>query len=244
MTTTFSSMRIGSATLRLPWTLATRTTLCSVLKKRRGDEILVCDGLGSEYLVVLENVSKTASSGRILDMYRLATEPMTNVTVAQALPRTLDKLEWVLQHGTELGAVKFIPFYSARSREDWQRLIPKQERWQEIVRSAAEQSRRAICPVVDPIIGFRDALSLIPQYDITLFAYENEQERSLKSVIVDKAPSSVLVIVGPEGGFSEPEANLAKDSAAQPITLGPRILRTETAALCLLSQIYYALEQS
>jgi len=216
--------------------------LAVVLKKRTGDSILVCDGLGSEYLVVLDSVSKSAATGKITDMYRLATEPETLVTVAQALPKTLDKLEWVLQHGTELGAVKFIPFYSARSREDWQRLMPKRERWQEIVRSAAEQSRRALCPPVEPIVSLDQVLQLINLYDLTLFAYENEREHSLKSVLGSALGNKLLIIVGPEGGFTDQEVKRAKEMTAYPVSLGPRILRTETAALCLLSQIYYAKE--
>jgi 16S rRNA (uracil1498-N3)-methyltransferase len=217
--------------------------LASVLKRRKGDEILVCDGSGTEYLVVLEEVSKAESSGRIVDMYRLATEPSTKVTVAQALPRTLDKLEWVLQHGTELGACRFVPFYSARSREDWQRLISKRDRWQEIVRSAAEQSRRALCPQVEPIISFADVLALSGSYDQVIFAYESEKTTSLKAALEQKNASKILILVGPEGGFSDTEAKLAVECSAISVTLGPRILRTETAALCLLSQIYYALEK-
>jgi len=218
--------------------------LAVVLKRRVGDGVLICDGLGSEYLVTLIQVGKNECSGKITDMYRLATEPRTKVTVAQSLPKTLDKLEWVLQHGTELGAVKFVPFYSLRSREDWRRLTPKRDRWQEIVRSAAEQSRRALCPQVAPIASFSDVLSLIPQFDLALFAYETEKETSLRSILSTSSAAKILIIVGPEGGFADQEVQQAGNCEARAISLGPRILRTETAALCLLSQIYYALEAS
>ncbi len=214
-----------------------------VLKRRSGDSVLVCDGRGTEYLVTLDQVSKNAVVGRVTDMYRLATEPKTKVTVAQALPKTLEKLEWVLQHGTELGAVAFIPFYSSRSREDWQRLVPKRERWQEIVRSAAEQSRRAYCPIVQPIVSFEDVTAASSKYDIALFAYENEVQTSLRSVMEQRQAINILVIVGPEGGFTDAETKTALNNGARSITLGPRILRTETAALCMLSQIYYAGEE-
>jgi 16S rRNA (uracil1498-N3)-methyltransferase len=214
--------------------------LAVVLKHKSGESVLVCDGKGNEYLVVLSNVSKTASTGRITDMYRLATEPRTKVTVAQALPKTLDKLEWVFQHGTELGAFSFVPFHSARSREDWQRLKHKKDRWQEIVRSAAEQSRRAYCPIVQPICSFSEVLLSGAEYDLTLFAYEKETEKRLKDIMGDCDFSAILVIVGPEGGFTDEEAKRAEQHGAISVTLGPRILRTETAALCLLSQIYFA----
>jgi 16S rRNA (uracil1498-N3)-methyltransferase len=216
--------------------------LAVVLKRRIGDSVLVCDGSGTEYLVVLDHVSKNMSSGKITDMYRLATEPTTKVTVAQSLPRTLEKLEWVLQHGTELGTVRFIPFHSARSREDWQRLVPKRDRWQEIVKTAAEQSRRAVCPVVAPIISFDEVTETVNQYDLALFANESEKETSLRSILTESTASNILIIIGPEGGFTEQEVLKAKEKKAHSITLGPRILRTETAALCLLSQIYYANE--
>jgi 16S rRNA (uracil1498-N3)-methyltransferase len=216
--------------------------LTAVLKRRVGDEILICDGSGTEYLVILQEVNKTAAVGKIVDMYRLATEPSIMVTVAQALPRTLDKLEWVLQHGTELGAVRFVPFYSTRSREDWKRLISKKDRWQEIVRSAAEQSRRAICPHVEEMVSFDTILASASSFDLTIFANENERTTSLKAALSQVAPKNLLVIVGPEGGFTEIEARTAAEHNAISVSLGPRILRTETAALCLLSQIYYALE--
>jgi 16S rRNA (uracil1498-N3)-methyltransferase len=218
--------------------------LAVVLKRRTGDSVLVCDGLGAEYLVVLETVGKSCASGRITDMFRPATEPTIKITVAQSLPKTLEKLEWVLQHGTELGAVKFIPFYSARSREDWRRLLPKQARWQEIVRTAAEQSRRVVCPSVEAIKSFDDIINVSKDYELTLFAYESETETTLKSILGKSSPSTVLIVIGPEGGFTDQEAQTAKEHSTVTISLGPRILRTETAALCLLSQIHYAYEQS
>ncbi len=216
--------------------------LAVVLKRRAGDAVLVCDGKGTEYCVVLAQISKGQTVGRITDKYRLATEPATQITVAQALPKTLDKLEWVLQHGTELGARQFLPFYSARSREDWSRLLPKRERWQEIVRSAAEQSRRAFCPEVQPISSFEDIIARATSYDLALFAFEDEKEISLKTTLEQVCATSVLIVVGPEGGFTAGEAAAAKENLFKSVSLGPRILRTETAALCLLSQIYYAYE--
>jgi 16S rRNA (uracil1498-N3)-methyltransferase len=216
--------------------------LAVVLKRRTGDTVLVCDGKGTEFLVVLDIVSKTSSIGRITDMYRLATEPTTKITVAQALPKTLEKLEWVLQHGTELGAIEFLPFYCARSREDWQRLTLKKDRWQEIVRSAAEQSRRAFCPQVKSITSFEQITTLVKSYDMTIFAYENETDVSLRSALGSKSLGSLLIVIGPEGGFTEIEQGKAIEAGAISVTLGPRILRTETVALCMLSQILFACE--
>jgi 16S rRNA (uracil1498-N3)-methyltransferase len=211
--------------------------LHTVLRMRGGETVYALDGQGNEYEAVLESVGKSSAIARIATKRRLDTEPCVRVTVAQALPGTLEKLEWVLQHGTEVGAAGFLVFESARGRADGERLAKKQTRWQEIVRSAAEQSHRALLPGVEGVLAFTDLLARFGDFDATLLAYEGERSMGLREGLPKKPGASILVIIGPEGGFTEEEVAQARRGGAIPISLGPRILRTETAGLVLLSQI-------
>jgi len=148
----------------------------------------------------------------------------------------------VLQHGTEIGVARFVLFTGARSRADGDRLERKIERWRQIVRTAAEQSGRARLPEVVGLVTLARMLSDSQSIGLRLLAYEAEQDATLRAALRGDRPSSVLLAVGPEGGFSPAEAREAEEAGLQPITLGPRILRTETAALTAVSQILYALD--
>ena len=213
-----------------------------MLHFQAGREVVALNGLGQAYHVVLEETGKARCEGRIISEETVDTEASVAITVAQALPKTLEKLEWVLQHGTEVGASAFWVFTSARGRDDAQRLQKKTERWQEIARTAAEQSRRAICPPVEGIFSLKDILAKTGNFDLVLFAYELEQSVFLRQALSASIGTRILIIIGPEGGFTTNEVAEAQAAGAQSVTLGPRILRTETAALVMLSQIVYARE--
>lgn len=211
--------------------------VCQVLKMRAGETVWALPGDGAEYEAHLCEVGKSRTLAKIDAKRLLETEPRASVTVAQAIPKSLDKLEWVLQHGTEVGAGGFLVFESERGRAQADRFSAKIGRWQEIVRSAAEQSRRAILPEVEGILSFTEVLSRAPLFDTVLLAYEAERITKLRDALPKHWPSRVLALIGPEGGFTGEEVRAARDAGATPITLGPRILRTETAGLVLLSQI-------
>ena len=211
--------------------------LCQVLRMRAGETVWLLPGDGCEIEAKLFEVSKSASLAKITAKRRLDTEPSVSVTVAQAMPKSLDKLEWVLQHGTEVGACGFLAFESARGRAQADRFSAKVGRWQEIVRSAAEQSRRAMLPGVAGILSLSDVLARAADFDAVLMAYEAERAVRLRDALPRRREGRILAIIGPEGGFAGEEVRLASEAGAIPITLGPRILRTETAGLVLLSQI-------
>lgn len=211
--------------------------LCQVLRMRAGDTVWALAGDGCEHEAVLLEVAKSRVLARIKAKRALATEPPARVTVAQALPKTLDKLEWVIEHGTEAGAGDFLVFESARSRAQANRFTAKVARWQEIARSAAEQSHRALLPTVEGVLSFHEVLARAKNFDLALLAYEAERRTHLRDVLPKAGNRRILVLIGPEGGFTEDEVRAACDAGALPITLGPRILRTETAALVMLGQI-------
>ena len=212
-----------------------------VTKMRVGSLCTALDNTGHTYEVEIEELGRSHAVGRITKVDLARTEPHVKVTVAQALPRTLEKLEWVLEHGTEIGVSEFIIFSSERARENAERFKRKLDRWNEIVKTASEQSGRAILPTVTGIVNFQHVVETASSHDLCLMAYERETRMSLRQALCPGA-RSVLSIIGPEGGFTDAEVELARGAHIATITLGPRILRTETAGLSMVSQILFALD--
>lgn len=213
-----------------------------VLKMRAGEQVTALDDTGTAHVAVLDAVGKSRCEARIVQTARPATEPSIPITVAQAIPKTLDKLEWVLQHGVEAGVSRFVLFESTRARSDAARLARKIERWREIVKTAAEQSGRVRLPVVTGVLGFGEMLTNTAGCELRLLAYESERGTGLRDVLAGKSPRSVMIVIGPEGGFTDTEVAQARDAGLVSVGLGPRILRTETAALIAVAQIVYALD--
>lgn len=213
-----------------------------VLKMHVGDTVVALDNEGAAYSAVLDIVGKNRTEARITETGHPATEPTVHVTVAQAVPKTLERLEWVLQHGTEIGVSRFVLFNSTYSRPDSDRLERKIERWREIVKTAAEQSGRARLPEVEGIYGFQEMLTSAQSAELKLLPYEEERTRSLRAALEGQRPALVFLAIGPEGGYAPAEAQQARSAGLVSVTLGPRILRTETAALAAVSQILFALD--
>ncbi len=212
-----------------------------VLRARPGDEIAALDGLGNLYQATLTSLSKSRVVAEIVGVEKPETEPNVAVTIAQALPKTAEKLEWVLQHGVEIGAAGFIVFRARRSEAG--KLAEKPERWAKIVKTAAEQSGRAKLPVVRARGGLGELLSEVERYELRLLCDEAESAHSLRCALEARPElKTALIIVGPEGGWADEERAECIAAGVVPISLGKRILRTETAALLALSQILYASE--
>jgi 16S rRNA (uracil1498-N3)-methyltransferase len=210
----------------------------TVMRTKQGDKF-VCCLQGMDYFVEVENITTSTVTCRILDRSASLGEPAVQVTMAQGLPKG-EKLEWILQKGTELGAAAFLPFSSTRTivKIDSAKAAKKRDRWTKIVKEAAEQSHRGLIPSVALPMDWKSLLAAIPKYDIALIA--NEKEGQFLSEIAELYEArSILMMIGPEGGFSEQEIQEAVEQGAHPITLGNRILRTETAAISLLSCILF-----
>ncbi len=217
-----------------------------VLHAQPGTKIAVLDGSGREWPAALTELGKTKASAQLREPFEPHTEPNVQVTVAQALPKVGEKMEQVLQRGTEIGAAGFEVFSSERSLTHLtgERQEKRQVRWAAIVKTAAEQAHRAVLPPLSITGELRDVLASASGYDIALLAYEGEADTLLKPLLAAQTapPKRLLVIIGPEGGFSDTEIKAARKAGVQTVSLGPRILRTETAALVMVSQILYALE--
>lgn len=219
--------------------------LCVVLHARAGDMVAVLDGTGQECVAALTEIGKSHARGRIVQGSRPNTECRTRITVAQALPKMADKMETVLQRGTEVGAAAFWAFASERSLPHLvgERHAKRISRWEAIVKTAAEQSHRSLLPAVRADQTFADVIREAASFDLALLAYEGETALTLKKALESaKAPDTVLIVIGPEGGLTDAEASAARKHGMASVSLGPRILRTETAALLMVSQIVYALE--
>lgn len=223
--------------------------IVKVMRYQPGDQVVGSDGLGRTFLVRLKEIEKDQVSGEILHDLDEERELPIRVTVAQGLPKG-DKLEWVLQKGTELGAHHFIPFYSSRTivKYDEKKATKKTERWKKIIKEAAEQSHRNKLPQIESIYSFEQLSNV--KADLKLVAYEkeaqgiNEKPTLLARELQKLQPNqSLLVVIGPEGGFDEQEMNTLEQKGFYRISLGSRILRTETASQYVLAAISYHFEQ-
>ncbi len=213
------------------------------LRMASGEIITVCDQSGIEYICELDRFSENEVGARILESRRAQGEPPYRVTLYQAYPKG-DKAEYIVQKAVELGASEIVFFESSRciSRIIGEKQDKKVERYSRIALEAAKQCGRAIVPKVSAPLTFANAVAKAARDELALFCYEGENAQTLKSALDGKAPRSVSVMIGSEGGFSSEEAFFAKDSGMMPIGLGSRILRTETASGYVLSVLSYTYE--
>ena len=213
----------------------------TVLRMQPGDEIVVLDNSGMEWRVVLTLVNKTSTQGQIIVQQPAPGEPELQLTLYQGTLKG-QKFEWVLQKGTELGVSRFAPTICQRSVvRDKSTLLKKYDRWQQIIKEAAEQSGRGKLPQLAQPLTLAEAL-IQPQPDVLrLMPWEEANDTTLKEVLSKSALKNIALFIGPEGGFTTEESQLAQKAGAKLVTLGPHILRAETAGLAACAVIMYQL---
>lgn len=218
----------------------------NVLRMRPGEIILVSCGDEWEYTCRITSLSEEEVCAEITDAQKPGKELPSRITLFQCLPKG-DKMETVIQKAVELGAAEIVPVASKRCvvKLDAKKAAARVSRWNAIAESAAKQAKRMIIPEVHEILSFREALQYAQIPDsVLLIPYENaegmQKTRTLLSAIAPGRP--VAVLIGPEGGFDEEEVEEAERAGFQTITLGKRILRTETAGMTVLSILMYLLE--
>ena len=222
----------------------------NVLRMRRGEKLRVCIPDGKAYLCEIENVDETEVKARILDLDGTYGELPAQITLYQGLPKG-DKMELIIQKAVELGAVRVVPVSMTNCvvKLTEERSIKKTARWQSIAASAAQQSKRGRIPrienVMDTVCAAEDAAAL----DLVLVPYEmadTDSMRFTRAVMEEVRPGlNIGVFIGPEGGFDKKEIALIRETCGEKtriISLGHRILRTETAGLTMLSLLMYHLE--
>jgi len=210
--------------------------LNNVLRYKISDKILLCDGMGMDYVASLEHVSKNGLTLRIISESESHTELPFNVTLYQGLPKG-DKMDWVIEKAVEIGVTKIIPIETEHSVVKIKEPRKKQERYQRIAKAAASQSMRSVIPDIASPVSFDLALCDQSEHGVCLVAHEKENRRNIKSAIYGISPVDVSVWIGPEGGFSEKEIIALENKNAKTVSLGPRTLRSETAGLVAISQI-------
>jgi len=212
-----------------------------VLRMKPGDTLSLCDGAGGEFDAVITSVSSEAVVCALGVKHKSAAESPVAVTLFQCLPKT-GKMETIVQKCTELGVFAVVPVVSARCvvipNKDFEK---KRERYNRVALEAAKQSRRAVVPQVLPLVELKEVDP--KQFDLFLVAYEEEDARSLKTALQQAdSPKTIAILIGPEGGLEEGEVSRLMQSGAVSVSLGKRILRTETAGMAMLAQILYEVE--
>ena len=217
----------------------------NVLRMKLGEKLTVNDGEGWQYLCEVESYEADMAVLHIVEKSKAETELASRIYLFQGLPKQ-DKMELIVQKAVELGAYQVIPVSTKRAvvKLDAKKAGKKVERWQQIAVSAAKQAGRGIVPTVGEVCTYAQALKMAEELDVVLIPYElAEGIEETKKIIAGIRPGqSVGVFIGPEGGFEEEEVKLAMEAGAKPVTLGRRILRTETAGLTTLSVLMFHLE--
>lgn len=217
----------------------------NVLRMRQGETILISAGDNLEYTCLVGEMEAEEVIADISYVQEVGMELPSKIYLFQGLPKQ-DKMELIVQKAVELGAYQVIPVATKRAvvKLDAKKAKKKVERWQQIAVSAAKQAGRGIIPTVGEVCTYAQALKLAEELDVVLIPYElAEGMEETKQIIAGIRPGqSVGIFIGPEGGFEEEEVALAAKAGAKPVTLGKRILRTETAGLTMLSVLMFHLE--
>ena len=213
--------------------------LVSVLRLRKGDHVMLSDGRGSECEGEIEHLEPGKARVKTGPWRPCLSEPHHKLTLFQCLPKA-GKMETIIQKGTELGMNALVPTLSARCVVQPGRDFDKKlQRYRKVAREAAMQSHRGLIPEVLPLVELKKAdLSI---FDTVYVAYEGEKERTLKAVMADKPGRRIALFIGPEGGFEAEEVAALVDKGARAVSLGPRILRTETAGMAMCAEILFEL---
>ena len=216
----------------------------NVLRMKAGEQVRISDQQGQDFLCRIEKLEESRILLRIQEKCQ-GTEPPIKITLLQGLPKG-DKMELVVQKGVELGASEIVPvaMQNCVVKLDHKRAEHKRARWQAIAESAAKQSKRSLVPVVRPVCTFSEAAAYARELDVRLFPYEQERGMAHTREVLQKVKKgdSVGIFIGPEGGFSAGEVESIRHEM-EIISLGNRILRTETAGLAALAMLLYEVEE-
>ncbi len=209
-----------------------------VLRYSVGDDITCSDGMGNDYLARIETIDKTKIFCEVIEKSKAQTEPNIKVILIQGIPKAA-KMDYIIQKTTELGISEIYPCEMSRcvAKIDNHKKI---ERWQKISREAAKQSGRGIVPVIHNAINVSEAIEILKDADVSFVPYECDEGNTLRPILIGaKEPQTVAYMIGPEGGFDKTEIDKIIKSDIHTVSLGKRILRTETAGEAVLSMIMY-----
>ncbi|WP_461812387.1 16S rRNA (uracil(1498)-N(3))-methyltransferase [Faecalimonas sp.] len=219
--------------------------ICNVLRMKKGEKLQISDGNNKKYICQIDEITVEKVFLQIVEEKMGDTELPSKIYLFQGLPKS-DKMELIVQKAVELGAYEIIPVSTKRAvvKLDAKKANKKVERWNSIAEGGAKQSGRTLVPKVREVMGYKEALSYAKELDVVFIPYELAEGMERTKELIEKIAKgqSVGIFIGPEGGFEKEEVEQAMKMGAEPITLGKRILRTETAGLTILSILMYHLE--
>ncbi len=220
----------------------------NVLRMKQGDEIIICNGQGKDCYCIINRVTENEIISDIQTTKDTDSELKTRITLFQGLPKS-DKMELIIQKAVELGVYEIVPVMTKRvivKLDDKKKEEKKLERWQAIAEGAAKQSGRGIIPIIKPVQSYVQAIEYAKTLDQNIIPYENAKGMQFTREIMNNltAYHTVGVFIGPEGGFEETEIDRAVQAGIKPITLGKRILRTETAGMAVLAMMVLILDEA
>lgn len=218
----------------------------NVLRLEVGDWIVACDGNGTDYVSRIQSICSDEVVASIEKVQPTGTELPVRITLFQGMPKK-DKLEMIIQKAVELGACEIVPVMTKRTvvkLSEEKKINKRLERWQSIAYAAAKQCDRGIIPTVHKPVSYEEALAMADQLDYNVIPYELQTGMEEARKIVDQAckQRSLGIFIGPEGGFEPEEVERAMTRNIHPMTLGKRILRTETAGMALLSILMFQMQ--
>lgn len=218
----------------------------NVLRMKIGEGVLISDGIGGEYTCSIQEITEEEIVARIEDYQAEGRELPVDIYLFQGLPKS-DKMELIIQKAVELGVKAVVPVDTKRAvvKLDKKKEESKIKRWQAISESAAKQSKRGIIPEVLNVMTFKEAINFVSDFETKVIPYENCKDMGTAKEMISgiKENTKVAIFIGPEGGFCETEIEYALEKNVTPISLGKRILRTETAGLAILSVIMFNVEK-
>jgi len=219
----------------------------NVLRLEEGDWVAACNGQGRDYISRIYRLEKDKVILRVEKVQSTGTELQTKITLFQGIPKK-GKMEFIIQKAVELGVYEIVPVMMKRCvvrLSDDKRIMKKQERWQAIAKAAAEQCDRGIIPAVQKPVTMEEAFDMAKALEYNMIPYELQDGIDCSREIVAYActKKSVGIFIGPEGGFEAEEVEQAVAGGMEPITLGKRILRTETAGMALLAIMMFQMQQ-
>ncbi len=219
----------------------------NVLRMKKGENLIICNGQGLDYYCIIDEICDSEIIVKVENKRESEAELPSNIYLFQGLPKK-DKMELIVQKAVELGVYEVIPVMMKRTivkLEDKKKELKKLERWQSIAEGAAKQSGRGVIPKVHEVVTYKQAIEMAKELDMALLPYENANGIQHTKELIEQCigKKSIGIFIGPEGGFELEEVEMAQNAKIEPVTLGKRILRTETAGLTMLANLMFALEQ-
>jgi len=216
--------------------------ITNVLRLKKGSFVSVYDGRGKVCLARIDKIDKDRIRCAVIEELAAAQEPSIRITLVQGLPKG-DKMETIIQKCTELGISEVIPLNCNRSivKIHQEKVASKVSRWQRVALEASRQCRRSVVPKVSEPKGLNEVLNSLSEGALSLLFWEKENKCSLKDCLRASKPENIFLFIGPEGGFTADEVEMAKEFGVIPVSLGPRIVRTETAGPAVTAIIQYEL---